>query len=184
VISWLAAEAGGSGLAVLLDGPQGADGTPERLGVSLLRAPTWPDPGADHGPQRLRLALMPCQGGWRQAGVSGQAVRFREPHWLRPLAYGPDQDEPEGFRAPAGGDPQPGPSLGLGDPHLRLIGLRCLPGDDPSPTSAVAPAQAAGPPGEPGQSRSHIRLGPTRLGPTRLTPIGRRSANGTLASWR
>ena len=154
VISWLAAEAAGSGLAVLLDGPQGADGTPERLGVSLLRAPTWPDPGADNGPQRLRLALMPCQGGWRQAGVSAQAVRFREPPWLRPLAQEPGQKESEGLGVAAGGDPQPGPPLGLGDPHLRLIGLRCLPGDGPTPAPSVTPAQADRPPGDPGQASS------------------------------
>jgi alpha-mannosidase len=129
VISWLAAEAAGSGLAVLLDGPQGASATPERLGVSLLRAPTWPDPGADNGPQRLRLALMPCAEGWRQAGAAEQAVRFREPPWLRPLGPG----GAEVFQAGSGlaGEgplqPSPGPTLDLGAPHLRLIGLRCLP---------------------------------------------------------
>ena len=127
VISWLAAEAAGSGLAVLLDGPQGASGTPDRLGVSLLRAPTWPDPGADNGPQRLRLALMPCAGGWRQAGVAAQAVRFREPPWLRPLGEGSKTGQPQGSGAPAQEQSQPGPILGLGAPHLRLIGLRCLP---------------------------------------------------------
>ena len=47
LISWLAtqAKAPGGGLAVLLDGPQGVDVVPERIGVSLLRGPTWPDPG-------------------------------------------------------------------------------------------------------------------------------------------
>ena len=127
VISWLAAEAAGSGLAVLLDGPQGVSGTPERLGVSLLRAPTWPDPGADHGPQRLRLALMPCAGGWRQAGAAEQAVRFREPPWLRPRGEGAGQREPLGSAGATGGLPPLAPTLGLGAPHLRLIGLRCLP---------------------------------------------------------
>ena len=127
VISWLAAEAAGSGLAVLLDGPQGVSGTPERLGVSLLRAPTWPDPGADHGPQRLRLALMPCAGGWRQAGAAEQAVRFREPPWLRPRGEGAVQREPLGSAGATEGLPPPGQALGLGAPHLRLIGLRCLP---------------------------------------------------------
>ena len=126
VISWLAAEAAGSGLAVLLDGPQGASATPDRLGVSLLRAPTWPDPGADHGPQRLRLALMPCAGGWRQARAAEQAVRFREPTWLRPLGEGAGQREPVGSASAAEGLAPSGPILGLGAPHLRLIGLRCL----------------------------------------------------------
>ena len=85
-VSWLASvqEAGGGGLAVLLDGPQGVSGDPERLGVSLLRAPTWPDPGADNGWQRQRLALMPCPRGWRRDGVVAAAQRLREPLWCRP----------------------------------------------------------------------------------------------------
>jgi alpha-mannosidase len=136
VISWLAAEAAGSGLAVLLDGPQGASATPDRLGVSLLRAPTWPDPGADHGPQRLRLALMPCAGGWRQAGAAEQAVRFREPPWLRPLGEGAGQREPVGSARAAEGLAPPGQALGLGAPHLRLIGLRCLPSQGASSPAA------------------------------------------------
>jgi alpha-mannosidase len=53
--------------------------------VSLLRAPTWPDPGADNGFQRLRLALMPCGEGWRQAQVPLQARRLREPLWCHPV---------------------------------------------------------------------------------------------------
>jgi alpha-mannosidase len=86
-VAWLASvgPAGGGGLAVLLDGPQGVDATAERLGVSLLRAPTWPDPGADNGFQRLRLALMPCGEGWRQARVPLQARRLREPLWCHPV---------------------------------------------------------------------------------------------------
>jgi len=83
-ISWMASVPQSGGLAVLLDGPQGVSATPERLGVSLLRAPTWPDPGADNGWQRLRLALLPCTSNWQRAQVPQQAVRFREPLWLRP----------------------------------------------------------------------------------------------------
>ena len=86
-LSWIAAQPRGrGGLALLLDGPQGVSAAPEQLGVSLLRAPTWPDPSADQGLQRLRVALMPCAHGWRQEGVPGQAVIFREPLWLRPAA--------------------------------------------------------------------------------------------------
>jgi len=111
-LAWLASvgPAAGGGLAVLLDGPQGVDATAERLGVSLLRAPTWPDPGADNGFQRLRLALMPCGEGWRQAGVPLQARRLREPLWCHPVD-------------PAGAVP-----LGAGcpplEPDLALVSLR------------------------------------------------------------
>ena len=88
VISWLAAEsaAPGGGLTLLLDGPQGADVTPQRMGVSLLRSPTWPDPGADQGMHRQRLALMPASSGWCRSGVPQAALAFREPGWCRPAA--------------------------------------------------------------------------------------------------
>ncbi|MBM5800923.1 MAG: alpha-mannosidase, partial [Cyanobacteria bacterium K_DeepCast_35m_m2_023] len=91
-ISWLAAEAAapGGGLGVLLDGPQGVSATPDRLGLSLLRGPTWPDPSADNGSQRQRWALMPCPQGWRAAALPQQAVRLREPLWRRPLAMARD----------------------------------------------------------------------------------------------
>ena len=83
VISWVASQAAapGGGLAVLLDGPQGVDWDADRLGVSLLRGPTWPDPGADCGWHRQRMALMPITGSWNAAGVTQAAIAFREPGW-------------------------------------------------------------------------------------------------------
>jgi alpha-mannosidase len=125
--SWLASveTAGGGGLAVLLDGPQGVSADPERLGVSLLRAPTWPDPGADNGRQRQRLALMPCPAGWRADGVGPQAQRLREPLWCRPV-----HGEGLGELRQLG---EAGPTAPLFPPlpdDLQLIGLRAaeLPG--------------------------------------------------------
>ena len=88
-ISWLWGGTQSAGLAVLLDGPQGVNGHEQGLGVSLLRGPTWPDPSADQGWHRLRLALMPTQGSWHHAGVAAQARRFRQPLWRHPAAMGP-----------------------------------------------------------------------------------------------
>ena len=68
-------------MAVLLDGPQGVDWSSGRLGISLLRGPTWPDPSADQGWHRQRLALMPFAGSWSDAGVSQATIAFREPGW-------------------------------------------------------------------------------------------------------
>jgi alpha-mannosidase len=112
-ISWIASVSpdGIGDVAVLLDGPQGVSGQAERLGVSLLRGPTWPDPGADNGLQRQRLALMPCPGGWRNAAIPAQAVRLREPLWCRPLGTG------------AAGD-QRWPGLPPLAPDLQLVALR------------------------------------------------------------
>ncbi|MFN9658910.1 MAG: alpha-mannosidase [Cyanobacteriota bacterium] len=111
-VSWIASVQGarGDGLALLLDGPQGVSAGPETLAVSLLRAPTWPDPGADNGPQRLRLALMPAVAGWRASAVPQQACRFREPLWLRPRAR-------PGATAAL-------PSLPSQEPDVHVIGLQ------------------------------------------------------------
>ncbi len=87
-ISWLCGGQATRALALLLDGPQGVSGHDGRLGVSLLRGATWPDPGADSGWQRLRLGLMPAPGGWWQADVPSQARAFRQPLWRHPAAEG------------------------------------------------------------------------------------------------
>ena len=87
MISWIASQsaAPGGGLAVLLDGPQGVDWSGDRLGVSLLRGPTWPDPSADRGWHRQRFALMPLSGNWMAAGVPQASLAMREPGWLAPM---------------------------------------------------------------------------------------------------
>ncbi len=134
-ISWIASVAAAGGLAVLLDGPQGVSASPEELGVSLLRAPTWPDPGADNGLQRLRLALAPCPAGWCSAQVPQQAVAFREPLWLRPAVA---RGRPERLQA--------FPPLGEG---LLLLG--CRPSGEPG--DVVLTVQNCSP------CRRHLKLG-------------------------
>ena len=85
-ISWMAAQQQQSGLAVLLDGPQGVDVHAARVGISLLRGPTWPDPTANRGWWRLRLGLMPLQGSWCRQLVPAAADHLHWPLWLRPMA--------------------------------------------------------------------------------------------------
>ena len=87
--SWLAAQQQRGGLAVLLDGPQGVDVEAKRVGVSLLRGPTWPDATANRGWWRLRLALMPLQDSWCRELVPAAADHLRWPLWLRPAAAAP-----------------------------------------------------------------------------------------------
>ncbi len=127
-LRWLASveTAAGGGLAVLLDGPQGVGADPERLGVSLLRAPTWPDPGADNGWQRQRLAVMPCPRGWRTDGVAAAAQRLREPLWCRPIEDMPPEDIHPGDMPPDGGAHPLLPAL---PDDLELISLRADPRD-------------------------------------------------------
>ena len=87
-ISWLCGGIAAQSLAVLLDGPQGVSGHDGRLGVSLLRGPTWPDPGADSGWHRMRLGVMPTPDGWWQSQVPAQARAFRQPLWRHPGEQG------------------------------------------------------------------------------------------------
>ncbi|MEB3301683.1 MAG: glycoside hydrolase family 38 C-terminal domain-containing protein [Cyanobacteriota bacterium] len=137
-VSWMASvqTGSGSGLALLLDGPQGVSAGPEELGVSLVRGPTWPDPGADNGCQRLRLALMPAGAGWRHAAVPQQACRFREPLWLRPWSVsGPSLERAE-F-----------PSQ---EPDVQVVGLQRL---GEGSAEVIVTLQNLGP------SRRRLRLG-------------------------
>ncbi|MFZ0409378.1 MAG: alpha-mannosidase [Cyanobium sp.] len=137
-ISWLA----GAGLAVLLDGPQGVSADVDRLSVSLLRAPTWPDPGADNGWQRQRLGLMAAPAGWRPARVPQQARRLREPLWLRPCLA--PATPPIAILPPVG------PLVPALADDLRLVGLRPADGRAvPVPAAAPSPGPATGPSASP-----------------------------------
>jgi len=137
-VSWVASVqgGGGGGLALLLDGPQGVSAAVEELGVSLLRAPTWPDPGADHGLQRLRLALMPAPQGWRRAAVPQEACRFRDPLWLRPV-----------FRA---GEHAPVDLFPSQEPDVQVVGFEARTGGT---GEVVVCLQNLGP------MRRHLQLG-------------------------
>jgi alpha-mannosidase len=138
-ISWIASVSpdGVGDVAMLLDGPQGVSGQAERLGFSLLRGPTWPDPGADNGLQRQRLALMPCPGGWRNAAVPAQALRLREPLWCRPLGPGSMGEQGWPYMPPLA-------------PDLQLVAL----GPTATPGEALLAVQNNGP------CRRQLALGP------------------------
>jgi alpha-mannosidase len=47
--------------------------------MTLLRAPRWPDPEADRGEHALAFAVCPHAGGWQEAGVTAEALRFNAP---------------------------------------------------------------------------------------------------------
>jgi alpha-mannosidase len=64
---WAHVTDGEHGLAVFVTDLYGWNGVGlkdggVRLGTSLLRSPTWPDPGADRGEQRLAYAFVPTAG--------------------------------------------------------------------------------------------------------------------------
>jgi alpha-mannosidase len=74
----------GFGVALLNDSKYGHSTHDGVLRISLLRAPTWPDPEADQGVHRFAYAVLPHAGDWRDAGVVGEARCFGSPlRWGR-----------------------------------------------------------------------------------------------------
>jgi alpha-mannosidase len=69
----------GFGAAVLSDCKYGWSCEGADLRLSLLRAPKSPDPEADMGRHEFAYALLPHAGGWREAGVLAEAIRFASP---------------------------------------------------------------------------------------------------------
>jgi alpha-mannosidase len=69
----------GFGAALLTDSKYGYSCHGNELRISLLRAPKSPDPEADMGRHELAYALLPHGGGWRDAGVLAEAIRFNAP---------------------------------------------------------------------------------------------------------
>jgi alpha-mannosidase len=69
----------GFGAAVLTDSKYGYSCHGHELRISLLRSPTSPDPEADQGRHVFAYALVPHAGGWREAGIVGEARRFNVP---------------------------------------------------------------------------------------------------------
>jgi len=63
----------GFGVALLNDGKYGHSVHGNVLGLSLLRAPIYPDPLADEGAQSFTYSLFPHAGDWHEAGVREEA---------------------------------------------------------------------------------------------------------------
>jgi alpha-mannosidase len=59
----------GFGVALLNDGKYGHSALGNVLGLSLLRAPIYPDPLADEGVQEFTYAILPHAGDWHEGGV-------------------------------------------------------------------------------------------------------------------
>jgi alpha-mannosidase len=76
----------GYGVALLNDCKYGYDILGSVMRLSLLRAPTHPDPTADRGRHRFTYALMPHPGDFREAGVIAAAEDLNAP--LRVVSSG------------------------------------------------------------------------------------------------
>lgn len=67
------------GVALLNDGKYGHSAKGNVLGMSLLRAPVYPDPTADEGLQSFTYALYPHAGEWYDGGVREEAEDLNQP---------------------------------------------------------------------------------------------------------
>lgn len=83
--TWVDLSEDGFGVAVLNDAKYGHDVTGSTVRISLLRAPTWPDPVADRGHHRFTYALYPHAGGPTTAGVIEEAHAFGAPLRVVPV---------------------------------------------------------------------------------------------------
>jgi len=87
---WADVSEHGFGAAVLTDSKYGYSCFGNELRVSLLRAPKSPDPEADMGHHGFAYALMPHAGGWREAGVVAEGLRFNAPlRWMGDAPFAP-----------------------------------------------------------------------------------------------
>lgn len=80
----------GFGVALLTDSTYGYSCHDNELRLSLLRSPKSPDPEADMGTHQFAYAILPHAGGWREAGVVAEALRFNVPiRWASHQFGGP-----------------------------------------------------------------------------------------------
>jgi alpha-mannosidase len=69
----------GFGVALLSAATYGWSTLGGEMRMTLLRSPRWPDPDADRGAHELAFAVFPHTGGWQEAGVTSEALRFNAP---------------------------------------------------------------------------------------------------------
>lgn len=75
-LRWADISDGRHGFSLLNDCKYGYDGKDNVLRLSLLRAPTWPDPHADEGVHEFTYSLYPHAGDWRQAKTVRQGYEL------------------------------------------------------------------------------------------------------------
>lgn len=72
------------GVALLTDAKHGFDFQPAQIRLTLLKAPLWPNPGADRGQHQFTYALYPHPGSC-QAGQVEAAIALNQPLRLLPI---------------------------------------------------------------------------------------------------
>lgn len=76
---WADVSEAGYGASLLNDSKYGYDIKEGTLRLSLLRAPRWPDDGADKGVHQFTYSFFPHEGDWRQGEVVHRAAELNQP---------------------------------------------------------------------------------------------------------
>jgi alpha-mannosidase len=76
----------GFGVALLNNAKYGHNVRGNVLGMSLVRAPVYPDPLADEGEQSFAYALYPHAGDWHEGGVREEAEDLNQPLLTREVS--------------------------------------------------------------------------------------------------
>jgi len=84
-VHWVDLSESGYGFALLDDAKHGHSVSTGTLRLSLVRAPTYPDPTSDNYPQIIRYALCPHLGDWRGAAISARAAAWTHPVFTAPV---------------------------------------------------------------------------------------------------
>lgn len=95
-LKWVDLGNGDHGVSVLCDDKHGWSATSDTLRLSLVRAPTWPDPTSDNYSQTIRLSIVPHAKSWIEARATERAFAFLHPAWtMTPIrsSGGPLPDE-------------------------------------------------------------------------------------------
>jgi alpha-mannosidase len=79
------------GVSLLNDSKYGYDSQRDRLRLTLLRSPQWPDPSADRGIHQFTYAIYPHQGSWQAA----RTVRYGYELNVPLIVFSSDRNEGE-----------------------------------------------------------------------------------------
>ncbi len=85
---WMDLSQPGKGMALLNNCKYGHSCIGNVIGLSLLRAPMFPDPTADRGTHEFTYSLMPHAGDWRAAGVDREAEALNAPMFFENISAG------------------------------------------------------------------------------------------------
>lgn len=79
---WFDLSEHGFGVSILSESKYGGSVLGNVMRLSLLRAPSSPDPKADRGKHVFSYAIVPHQDGWREAEIVAEAAAFNSPMLL------------------------------------------------------------------------------------------------------